>query len=186
MEMGKYGDEILVVATGGSIDMHLDDETERLELNVNSQVPLLLRRLGLGLNFLEYTVCMKDSTAITEDDRNRLYTFLNQRDSKRVIITHGLRTMYDTAKDLSDRSTRDYPSSMDVPVRSIANKTVVLVGANRPAGFPESDAITNLCIGIGAVQALPSGIYFVKQGGLYVPNNEDGQRYITPDRRDRK
>ncbi len=49
----------------------------------------------------------------------------------------------------------------------VDNKTIVLTGAMEPALFKTSDAVFNIGCAMGAVQALPMGVYIVMNGALF-------------------
>ena len=73
------------------------------------------------------------------------------RAEARVVITHGTDTMTETAAALAD----------------LDSKTIVLTGALAPARFAESDAVFNVGMAFGAVQALPAGVYICMNGQVF-------------------
>ncbi len=68
-----------------------------------------------------------------------------------MVVTHGTDTMVETA----------------LALQGIAGKTIVLTGALQPARFADSDAEFNLGLAIGAVQALPAGVYIAANGQVF-------------------
>ena len=49
-------------------------------------------------------------------------------------------------------------------------KTIVLTGAMQPARFHRSDAVFNVGVSIGAVSALPQGVYLCMNGKIFHPD----------------
>jgi len=54
-------------------------------------------------------------------------------------------------------------------LRSIAGKTIVLVGSLSPALFKDSDAAFNIGFAMSAVQLLPPGVYITMHGRVLDP-----------------
>ena len=70
-----------------------------------------------------------------------------------MLVTHGTDTMVETAMVLA----------------SLSDKTIVLTGALNPARFRGSDAEFNIGTAVGAVQALPPGVYIAMNGRIWDP-----------------
>ncbi len=116
-------------------------------------------------------ILKKDSLELTDEDRDTLYRAIDGEENRLIILTHGTDTMADTARHL----------------QSIRGKVVVLTGSMAPARFRSSDAPFNIACAIGAVQALPEGIYICMNGRIFTPeevikNRERGVFEIPPQR----
>jgi L-asparaginase len=63
----------------------------------------------------------------------------------------------------------------------IPGKTIVLTGALNPARFQGSDAVFNIGCAVGAIQALPDGVYIAMNGRVWDParvrKNRDANRF---------
>jgi len=106
----------------------------------------------------------KDSLEVTPDDRERLAATLKgavasaldglpdpRLGHARVLITHGTDTLIETARFLAVSELFSGPPW--------THPTVVLTGARRPERFNNSDAPVNLGLAVGALHALPAGVY---------------------------
>jgi L-asparaginase len=73
--------------------------------------------------------------------------------------------MVDTARVLAD----------------VPGKTIVLTGALNPARFQGSDAVFNIGCAVGAIQALPDGVYIAMNGRVWDPQrvrkNREANRF---------
>jgi len=88
-----------------------------------------------------------------EPDRELLRATMAAQPAKHVLVTHGTDTMVETAKVLA----------------TLTDKTIVLTGALNPARFRGSDAEFNIGTAVGAVQALPPGVYIAMNGRIWDP-----------------
>ena len=95
----------------------------------------------------------KDSLHISDSDRELIRQAIAAQEAKHVLITHGTDTMVETARVLS----------------ALSDKTIVLTGALNPARFRGSDAEFNIGTAVGAVQALPPGVYIAMNGRIWDP-----------------
>ena len=105
-------------------------------------------------------LCKKDSTDITEGDREKLRVTCQEAEEDLIVVTHGTDTMIETARTIN----------------GIPNKTIILTGSMKPERFIGSDASFNIGTAIGALPALPRGVY-IAMSGLVLPWNkikEDG------------
>jgi L-asparaginase len=93
----------------------------------------------------------KDSLEMTAADRTAIRDAIAASDATRVVVTHGTDTMVETA----------------LALQGIAGKAIVLTGALQPARFADSDAEFNLGLALGAVQALPAGVYIAANGQVF-------------------
>lgn len=141
---------IRILTTGGTIDKVYFDARSEFEVG-DPLIGAILAEAQVGFEFEVVSLMRKDSLEITEQDRQTIYKAVQAAEEDRIIITHGTDTMADTAESL----------------RSIGNKTIVLVGALNPARFRSSDAIFNIGLAVGAVQAMPEGVYIAMNGRIF-------------------
>ena len=86
-------------------------------------------------------------------DRDLIRRAIQSATHRHVLVTHGTDTMVETARVLAD----------------IPDKTIVLTGALNPARFQGSDAVFNIGCAVGAIQALPDGVYIAMNGRVWDP-----------------
>ena len=96
----------------------------------------------------------KDSLELTDADRARIRSTVEESACRMVLVTHGTDTMTETGKALT----------------GIPGKTIVLTGALLPARFRDNDAIFNIGFALAAVQAMPPGVYICMNGRIFEPH----------------
>jgi len=141
-----------IITTGGTIDKIYFDDKSDYQIGA-PQIGDTLKAMNVGFTFEVNAMMRKDSLHITSEDRVRIRDSVEASDAKHVLITHGTDTMVDTAKALQD----------------IAGKTIVMTGSLVPARFRDSDAQFNIGCAVGAVQALPEGVWIVMNGKVWRP-----------------
>jgi L-asparaginase len=144
--------EITFITTGGTIDKDYPKQTKGYGFEISD--PAVVRILhAINPNF-EYNVMLmlkKDSLDITDEDRMLILEACNTTDSDKIIITHGTDTMLETAKSLSE----------------IKDKVIILVGAQKPQKFSDSDAAFNVGTAVGAINILKNGVYVAMHGRVF-------------------
>lgn len=138
---------IRVITTGGTIDKVYFDAASTYEVG-EPQVGALLRAANVTFDFVVESVMQKDSLHMTDDDRKLVRARVEQAPERLILITHGTDTMTATAAHLT----------------GLPDKVIVMTGAMQPARFRDSDALFNLGCAIGALQALPPGVYIAMNG----------------------
>lgn len=149
---------ITFVQAGGTIDKDYMPSSGTHGYNFEIGEPAsasILSRIQPHFNYELNSLVRKDSLDINDADRELIKSFVEQLDNDRIIITHGTDTIRQTAESLS----------------GISNKTIVLTGSMTPEKFKQSDADFNLGMAVGAVQALPHGVYICLYG-LITPWHE--------------
>lgn len=136
-----------VITAGGTIDKVYFDAASSYEVG-EPQIGPLLRDSNVTFDFVVESVLQKDSLAMTDEDRALIRARVEAAPERHILITHGTDTMTATAAKL----------------QGLADKVVVLTGAMQPARFRDSDAVFNVGCAIGALQALPPGIYIAMNG----------------------
>lgn len=155
-------DIIHFIITGGTIDSVWNGAQDTVVVSEHSVLPEYFAELGRNLKFNEtitFTeICMKDSRAITEDDRKQILKTIEASDATKIIVTHGTYTMPDTARFLKDNLKR-------------TDQSIVLTGSMVPIkGFDFSDGPFNLGYAIAQVQKLPRGVYVCMNARVFTPD----------------
>ena len=146
--------KLLIITTGGTIDKIYFDDKSDYQVG-EPQISQILHAMHVAFEFEVSALMRKDSLHITDEDRKLIRSAIAASDASHVLITHGTDTMVETAVEL-----RDLPG-----------KTIVLTGALNPARFRDSDAIFNIGCAVGAVQALPPGVYIAMNGKVWDPEH---------------
>lgn len=94
----------------------------------------------------------KDSLDMDGGDRSAIVDVVRSCRETRIVVVHGTDTMELTARAVAGQ---------------IAQKTVVLTGAMRPAVFAGSDAQFNLGFAIGCALCQPAGVWVAMHGELF-------------------
>ena len=157
-------DNLLIVATGGTIDTVYFDAKSDYQVG-EPQIGRILQELGVAFRFHVIPLLRKDSLFVDDADRQLLRATIAAQEETCVLVTHGTDTMVQTAAVLAD----------------IPGKTIVLTGALNPARFEGSDAEFNIGCAVGAVQSLPAGVYIAMNGRIWDPakvrKNVDANRF---------
>ena len=128
-------------------------------------MPRVLKEAEVNFEYEIEEIARKDSLYLSDDDRRLLRERIEASPERLILITHGTDTMVQTALSL----------------QGLADKTIVLTGALRPARFKKSDASFNVGCAVGAVQALPSGVYIAMSGRVFpaekVRKNREAGRF---------
>lgn len=155
---------ISILTTGGTIDKVYFDAKSEYEVGPPN-IERVLGELNLSISYTITPLFRKDSLDLTDDDRKIIRHAVLNSENDHILITHGTDTMAETAQALL----------------GIENKTIVLTGALEPALFKTSDAIFNIGCALGAVQALPTGVYIAMNGSIFeggkVRKNLDVNRF---------
>lgn len=144
--------ELKVIAVGGTIDKVYFDAQSAYQVG-EPQIGQILSEATVALDYEIESLLGKDSLDMTDADRQRVRQRVAECPQRWVLITHGTDTMIETARCLG----------------GIPGKVVVLTGAMSPARFRTSDAAFNIGCALGAVQALPPGVYIAMNGRIFDP-----------------
>lgn len=146
--------KLLIVTTGGTIDKIYFDDMSDYQIG-EPQIGQILHNLQVGFEFDVKPLMRKDSLHITDEDRLEILEAVKASDATHVLVTHGTDSMVKTALVLAD----------------IPEKTMLLTGALNPARFRDSDAVFNIGCAVGALQALPHGVWIAMNGCIWDPRN---------------
>ncbi len=160
--------------TGRTIDSVWNGAQDTVVVSEHSILPEYFSEISRNLKFYEEInfseVCMKDSRAITDEDRKNVLKVIEQSQADKIIITHGTYTMPDTARFLKENLKR-------------RDQVIVLTGSMVPIkGFDFSDGPFNLGYAFAQVQKLPAGVYVCMNARSFTPdevakNIEEGKFY---------
>ena len=145
-------DSLCIVTTGGTIDKIYFDDKSDFQVG-EPQIGRILEELGVAFRFNVIPILRKDSLHITDSDRELVRATIAAQPCRHVLVTHGTDSMVETARVLA----------------AIPGKVIVLTGALNPARFRGSDAEFNIGTAVGAVQALPPGVYIAMNGRIWEP-----------------
>jgi len=155
---------LTIVATGGTIDKIYFDDKSNYQIGA-PQIGEILNQLGVAFTFDVIALMRKDSLHMDDADRDLVRRTILAQPHRHVLVTHGTDTMVESARVLAD----------------IPGKTIVLTGALNPARFQGSDAVFNIGCAVGAIQALPDGVYIAMNGRVWDPQrvrkNRDANRF---------
>ncbi|PIR94892.1 asparaginase [Candidatus Falkowbacteria bacterium CG10_big_fil_rev_8_21_14_0_10_37_6] len=146
--------KINFIQTGGTIDKDYIAGANNHGYNFVIDKPaseMILKKIKPNFDYSVESISKKDSLDLTNEDRNKILLFCRKSLAKKIIITHGTDTILQTAEKLS----------------VIADKTIVLTGAMRPASCNDSDAAFNIGVAVGGIQNLKYGIYIAMRGIIY-------------------
>lgn len=148
----QHTDKILVILTGGRIDSVWDGNVDEIITAKSSVIPTFFQSIGINLKFEFVEACMKDSRALTKDDREKIRMAIDGSNTSKILITHGTHTLPDTIQYLQQKLGNK-------------DKTIVFTGSSTPLkDFSNTDAGFNLGYAVGKVQELPAGIYYCSSG----------------------
>ncbi len=145
-------DQLCIVTTGGTIDKIYFDDKSDYQIGA-PQIGEILAQIGVAFRFEVIPILRKDSLHLTDDDRRLVRDAIARQPQRHVLVTHGTDTMVETAQALT----------------GLGDKVIVLTGALNPARFTGSDAVFNIGCAVGAVQALPAGVWIAMNGRVWDP-----------------
>lgn len=144
--------KLKIFSVGGTIDKVYFDKLSEYQVGFPS-VREILGGLPIAFDYEIEPLLRKDSLDMTETDRELVRERVQTEPCSKIIVTHGTDTMVETGRVLS----------------KVPGKCIVLTGAMEPAHFKSSDAVFNIGVAVGAVSALPDGIYIAMNGRIFNP-----------------
>ena len=145
-------DQLCIITTGGTIDKIYFDDKSDYQIGA-PQIGEILAQIGVAFRFEVIPILRKDSLHLTDADRRLVRDAIARQPQRHVLVTHGTDTMVETAQALA----------------GLDDKVIVLTGALNPARFTGSDAVFNIGCAVGAVQALPAGVWIAMNGRVWDP-----------------
>jgi len=156
--------KLSIYTMGGTIDKVYFDELSQYDVG-EPQAGEILTEAKAAVEFAVTEIIRKDSLRLTDADRQTLRARITTDPGRHILVTHGTDTMTDTAEALTN----------------LPGKVIVLTGAMSPARFKGSDASFNIGCAVGALQALPDGVYICMQGLIFpagtVRKNREAGRF---------
>jgi L-asparaginase len=153
-----------IITTGGTIDKIYYDDKSDYKIG-EPEIARILTDMNVAFRWHVQPLLRKDSLEMTDADRDLVRRAVEASDATHCLITHGTDTMVETAHALGDAGDR----------------VIVMTGALNPARFIDSDAVFNIGCAVGAVQALPPGVWIVMNGRVWHPDfvrkNRDANRF---------
>lgn len=141
--------KVLFIQTGGTIDKDYPISGGSYAFTINAPAyKQVINNLPFGIDYISIEMFQKDSSDITNEDRQKLLLACKRTKEEKIIITHGTDSMLETAKTLSE----------------IKYKTIVITGSFLPYKFISSDASFNIGVAFAAVNFLEPGIYISING----------------------
>ena len=122
-------DKIRILITGGTIDCH--EIIMGKYIFTKTHIFEMLKQSNIELEVTIEELFLKDSSLMTDEDRNIIYEACRKAEEDKIIILHGTDTMVETAKYLNNVSRNLW-------------KTIILTGSMIPYNKPNSDALFNL------------------------------------------
>ena len=147
---------IHIITTGGTIEGLEYEKEENTPRSTSIKIEDFLKTPKLSFDFEIDEAFSKDSRFITFQDRTQLVEKIEQSKEEKILITHGTKTMIETAKFLGQLN---------------LEKTIVLVGAFILGTNKNTDAHFNLGYAICALQFLNRGVYIAMNGGIIAWTN---------------
>jgi L-asparaginase len=144
--------KIKIFAVGGTIDKVYFDQLSEYQVG-SPNAKEILDALPIAFEYEIESLLRKDSLDMDDADRQLVRNRVAGDPCPKIILTHGTDTMIETAQTLS----------------SVPGKCIVLTGAMEPARFKSSDAVFNVGVAVGAVSALPDGVYIAMSGRIFDP-----------------
>ena len=156
------------------MDSEWKGATDSVVVRENSILPEYFENLGKNLKFYDELVftelCMKDSRAINDGDREKVLQAIEESEADKIIVTHGTYTLPDTARYIKANLKRK-------------DQIIIVTGSMVPLhGFDYSDAPFNLGYTFAQMQILEPGIYVCMNARVFSPdevakNIEEGKFY---------
>lgn len=144
--------KIKFISVGGTIDKVYFDALSEYQVGAPS-VREILAGLPVAFEYEVESLLRKDSLDMDDADRRLVLEAVKRDPNRHIVITHGTDTMIETGKVL----------------KKVAGKVIVLTGAMEPSNFRSSDAMFNIGTAVGAVSALPDGVYIAMNGRIFDP-----------------
>lgn len=148
-------DKIHFLITGGTIDSHWDPIKDTAVANERSIIPEFIIRLNLPFQCDFTTICMKDSRAVTDEDRLRIVQTIEASTASAFVITHGTYTMAETSRYIKKNLKR----------KDVA---IVLTGSFVPlTDIIRSDGGFNMGFAVAQLQYLKPGSYVAMNAQIF-------------------
>jgi L-asparaginase len=142
--------QIQIFTVGGTFDKVYYDALSDFQIG-EPMAPDILAEARVTFDYQTESLLKKDSLEMTAEDRDLVRSKVAACPARHILITHGTDTMTSTAEAL----------------QGVTDKVILITGAMQPARMRSSDAAFNLGVAIGALQALPEGVYIAMSGRIF-------------------
>ncbi|QOC22985.1 asparaginase [Wenzhouxiangella sp. AB-CW3] len=157
-----------VLTTGGTIDKIYYDDKSDYQIG-EPEIGRILRAMNVAFDWEIRALLRKDSLHLNDSDRELIRQAVLASEDRHFLITHGTDSMVETAAALGD----------------VGERVIIMTGALNPARFIDSDAVFNIGCAVGAVQALPPGVWIAMNGRVWDPRkvrkNRSANRFEAVD-----
>lgn len=161
--------KLCIITTGGTIDKDYPRSSGGYAFEIDEPAigRILEQQKQLNIQYEIISVCKKDSTEVTDTDRENICNVIRKAKSstKRFLITHGTDTLIETANYIRNSGCCDPVDSDDDGI------LLVCTGSMKPERFKDSDADFNVGGAIVALSVLPlneSTQFSSKSSSVYV------------------
>lgn len=144
---------VTVLQMGGEIDETYGSR-ERGVSEEAAATRVLQNMPFIGYTFDVRCVCRKDGARVDRSDRERLIKACIETTAPKILVTHGMSGLVDTALALRC-------------VEALGSKTIVVVGATVPECMKRSDATFNMGVAFGALNVLRRGVFVCSNGRVF-------------------
>ena len=157
MKTKAENDQLLIIATGGTIDKSygIGAGIRELSFSKDPAVMDILREVQAVSDFPVIRLMAKDSLDMNAEDRATITAMCVAVPQKRILITHGTDTIDKTAEAIALKNIR---------------KTIVITGAGQPAVMKGSDAHFNVGFALSSTLIAKPGVYIAMNARLYLWN----------------
>jgi L-asparaginase len=158
--------KIKIFSVGGTIDKVYFDSLSEYRVGSPS-VREILDGLPIAFDYEIESLLRKDSLDMDDEDRQKVREAVQRESCQHILVTHGTDTMLETSKALA----------------GLQGKCIILTGAMEPAHFKSSDAVFNIGVAVGALNALPEGVYLAMNGRIFDPRKcrKNRERHMFED-----
>ncbi len=139
-----------ILTTGGTIDKIYYDDKSDYQIG-EPEISRILKAMNVAFDWEIRALLRKDSLDMNDDDRALIRQAVMTSSDEHFLITHGTDSMVETAAALGE----------------VGERVIVMTGALNPARFIDSDAVFNIGCAVGAVQALPAGVWIAMNGRIW-------------------
>jgi len=141
-----------ILTTGGTIDKIYYDDKSDYQIG-EPEIGRILEAMHVAFEWEIRALLRKDSLDLDDADRALVRQAVMTSEDRHFLITHGTDSMVETARALGE----------------VGERVIVMTGALNPARFIDSDAVFNIGCAVGAVQALPPGVWIAMNGRIWDP-----------------
>ncbi|RLA74729.1 MAG: asparaginase [Epsilonproteobacteria bacterium] len=149
--------DILIINTGGTFNKIYNQKTGDMNINKNEADLKNILKIVFKKDIKILNIIQKDSLDFDDNDRQLLSNTIKKQKQKNIIIIHGTDTMN---------------QSCEFVAKQIKNKNIVFTGAFVPYSIDAKEAVANLSLAIGYMQACKLHEIHIAMHGLVKPHNK--------------